>query len=66
MALERQQQYRVEWVSLLTGEVGHGDWFNSKETVIEYVEIYNDLWKGIAHHTYVPRWYGGISPMELC
>jgi len=61
----RQQQYRIEWVSLLTGETGHGDWFTSKEEVIRWVELYNSTWKGTAHHTYVPRWYGGISSMEL-
>jgi hypothetical protein len=59
MALRRQQQYRIEWVSLLTGEIGHGDWFISKKEVIRWVDIYNDKWKGTVHHTYIPRWYGG-------
>ena len=58
---QRAQEYRVEWVSLLTGEINHGPWIQSKDIVIEWVATLNTKWKGQFHHIYSPRWYGAGS-----
>jgi hypothetical protein len=61
---QQAQQYRIEWVSLLTGETGYGDWITSKELIIDWVTTQNVKWEGVAHHTYVPRYYGGAAIEE--
>ena len=44
-------QYRIDWVMVKNNYTSHGEWFDSREHVIESIDSLNIKYKGEIIHT---------------